>query len=154
VNSPEAQAPEAPPAPYLPLLEPLAEALDAVGDRWTPLVVAALLAGPRRFGDLERDLGGIAPNVLSQRLRHLEARGIVRAQPYSEHPPRFVYELTASGRDLAGPLRLLAGWGARHREGADPPTHAGCGTPLEAAWWCPTCEHPVDDEQATDLHYA
>src|SRR5881275_1739072 len=100
---------------------PLAAALDSVGDRWTLLLVEALLDGPRRFGDLEEGLQGIAPNVLSQRLRRLEGEGLAIADPYSERPPRFVYELTAAGRELAGALRLLADWGARHREGADPP---------------------------------
>jgi DNA-binding HxlR family transcriptional regulator len=133
---------------------PLGAALDSVGDRWTLLVVEALLDGSRRFGHLEEALPGIAPNVLSARLRRLEAEGLVLAEPYSDRPRRFVYELTASGRALAGALRLLADWGARHREGADPPRHAACGSPVEARWWCPTCERPVDEEEAADLHFA
>jgi DNA-binding HxlR family transcriptional regulator len=133
---------------------PLAEALDLVGDRWTLLVVAALLDCPRRFGDLQRELNGIAPNVLTHRLRHLEAQRLVVAQPYSDRPPRMVYELTASGRDLAAAVRQLADWGARQGEGAQPPRHAACGTPMEARWYCPTCERPVDDDEAEQLHYA
>ena len=133
---------------------PLAEALDSVGDRWTLLVVAALLDGPRRFGDLQGELPGIAPNVLSQRLRSLEARGLAVAQPYSERPPRFVYELTASGRDLAAPLRMLADWGARHGGDVEAPRHAACGTPMEATWYCPTCERPVSGDEAAELHFA
>jgi DNA-binding HxlR family transcriptional regulator len=133
---------------------PLAAALDSVGDRWTLLLVEALLAGPMRFGDLQEALPGIAPNVLSQRLRRLEGEGLVVAAPYSERPQRFVYELAGTGRELAGALRLLADWGARHRESGDPPRHGACGTPVEARWWCPTCEHPVDGEEADDLHFA
>jgi len=133
---------------------PLAAALDTVGDRWTLLVVEALLDGPRRFGDLEQELGGIAPNVLTQRLRRLESEGLVLAQPYSQRPPRFVYELTAAGRDLAGALRLLADWGARQGETTGPPRHSACGSPLEARWWCPTCERPAEDEESEELHYA
>jgi DNA-binding HxlR family transcriptional regulator len=135
-------------------LAPLAEALASVGDRWTLLVVAALLDGPRRFGDLQKELPGIAPNILAQRLRSLESQGLVRAEQYSERPPRYVYELATSGRELAGALRLLADWGARHTSDVDPPRHSACGTPLEAVWWCPTCERPVDDEDAADVHYA
>ena len=116
---------------------PLAAALDAVGDRWTLLIVESLLDGPRRFGDLQDELSRIAPNVLSQRLRRLEGEGLVVAQPYSERPQRFVYELTASGHELAGALRLLADWGARHREAGEAPRHDVCGTPVEARWWCP-----------------
>jgi DNA-binding HxlR family transcriptional regulator len=136
-------------------LSPLAAALASVGDRWTLLIVAALLDGPRRFGDLQRELPGIAPNILTQRLRNLERQGLVVAEPYSERPPRYVYELGAGARDLAGALRLLADWGARHSGEVDPPRHSACGTPLEAVWYCPTCEQPVEDEGAgDDVHYA
>jgi DNA-binding HxlR family transcriptional regulator len=133
---------------------PLAAALDSVGDRWTLLLVEALLDGPRRFGDLQSELPGIASNVLTQRLRRLEGEGLVLAQPYSERPQRFVYELTSSGRELAGALRLLADWGARYREGGEGPRHAACGTPVEARWWCSTCERPVEEDEAADLHFA
>ena len=132
----------------------LADALASVGDRWTLLVIAALLEGPRRFGELQEDVRGIAPNVLSQRLRQLERSALVVARPYSERPPRFVYELSAAGRELAGALRLLAGWGARNAEGATAPRHAVCGTPMEARWWCPTCERPVSDDEGEELHFA
>jgi DNA-binding HxlR family transcriptional regulator len=136
-------------------LSPLAAALASVGDRWTLLIDAALLDGPRRFGDLQRELPGIAPNILTQRLRNLERQGLVVAEPYSERPPRYVYELGAGARDLAGALRLLADWGARHSGEVDPPRHSACGTPLEAVWYCPTCEQPVEDEGAgEDVHYA
>jgi DNA-binding HxlR family transcriptional regulator len=133
----------------------LREALEAVGDRWKLLLIAALLEGPRRFADLERELTGIAPNVLSSRLRALEEDGLVVARPYSERPPRYSYELTDAARGLAAPLRLLAGWGASRRGGAaDVPRHSACGTPLEAGWFCPTCEQPVADAEAEELDYA
>jgi DNA-binding HxlR family transcriptional regulator len=130
----------------------LAAALELVGDRWTLLVLAALMDGPRRFGELQSEIPGIAPNVLSQRLRNLERHGLIVATPYSERPPRFVYEVSASARELAAPLRLLAGWGAGR---TDAPRHALCGTPLELRWWCPACEQAIDDDQAPEeLHYA
>ena len=97
---------------------PLADALERVGDRWTLLLVAALLDGEKRFNELQEELDGIAPNVLSARLKQLGEQAIVVSRPYSERPPRFVYELTESGRELAGALRLLADWGARS-SGAD-----------------------------------
>ena len=72
-----------------PTTTPLAAALDSVGDRWTLLLVEALLDGPRRFGDLQEQVPRIAPNVLTQRLRRLEGEGLVLAQP------------TASGRSAS-----------------------------------------------------
>lgn len=133
---------------------PLAAALESVGDRWTLLLVEALLDGPRRFGELQEALPGIAPNVLSQRLRRLEGEGLALASPYSQRPRRFVYELTAAGAELAGALRLLSDWGARHGDGAEPPSHGACGSVLEARWWCPTCEAPVELDEADELHFA
>ncbi len=135
-------------------LAPLAEALVGVGDRWTLLVVAALAAGPGRFGELQQAVAPIAANVLSDRLRRLERAGLVLATPYSDRPPRFAYELTAAGRDLAAALRPLADWGARHGPGDGAPRHAACDTEVEARWWCPTCARPVEDLEAEDLHFA
>jgi DNA-binding HxlR family transcriptional regulator len=135
-------------------LSALSATLETVGDRWTLLVIAALLDGPRRFGELQQELSGIAPNVLSQRLRALERDALVVAQPYSERPPRFEYELSSAGRELSGVLRLLAGWGARNIAGEVGPRHAVCGTELEARWWCRTCREAVDEDQAEELHYA
>ena len=129
---------------------PLADALERVGDRWTLLVVAALLEGPRRFNELQEELEGIAPNVLSARLKALTEQALVVSTLYSDRPPRFVYELSEPGRELAGALRLLADWGARAAGGGEPYRHEPCGTPLEARWWCPSCELVVDDPAEGD----
>ncbi len=134
----------------------LAFALDRVGDRWTPLVVEALLDGPRRYGELSDSIPGIAPNILADRLRRLERDGLVVVIAYSERPPRAEYRLTADGRELAAALRLLADWGARQAaagpEGGQSSHeelhHAACGTALEARWYCPTCAVVVDEAQA------
>jgi DNA-binding HxlR family transcriptional regulator len=117
------------------------------------MIVAALLAGARRFGELQQELGGIAPNVLSSRLRRLTEQRLVLAEPYSRRPERFVYELTEAGRGLAGSLRLLTQWGAR-QTGSATAVHAACGNPLEAVWYCPTCSEPVADDEAGELDYA
>ena len=130
-----------PPAPSAE--SPLERAVARVGDRWSLLLVSALLDGPRRFGELHEAVAGIAPNVLSQRLKHLEREGVVVAEAYSVRPPRFAYRLTAAGHDLAGALRLLAQWGAVGEDEGSA-VHRPCGTTLEATWWCPTCQRPVD----------
>ena len=130
-------------------------ALGRVGDRWALLVVHALLDGPRRFSDLAEAVPRIAPNVLSHRLRSLERQGVVAARPYSRRPPRFTYELTAAGSELAGALRLLAQWGAgQSPDAVEPLRHAACGTPYEARWYCPTCNAVADDTAgAEDVRY-
>jgi DNA-binding HxlR family transcriptional regulator len=132
---------------------PLDAALARVGDRWTLLVVDALLAGPRRFNDLLEGVSGIAPNILSNRLKHLEREAMITARPYSTRPPRVSYELTAAGRELAGALHLLAQWGARASGHAEVARHVTCGTPMEARWYCPTCARVVEDEEEAELRY-
>src|SRR5918996_5022312 len=96
------------PMPYDPRMaaasSPLAAALERVGDRWSLLLVEALLPGPRRFNELTEAVKGIAPNILADRLRRLESERVVRATPYSERPQRFAYELTPEGAELPGAL--------------------------------------------------
>ena len=141
--------------PYDPVMaahdSPLAAALERVGDRWSLLLVEALLPGPRRFNELSEAVTGIAPNILADRLRRLESERVVSATPYSERPPRFAYALTAEGQELAGALRLLADWGSRVSRESEPLRHAACGTPVEARWYCPTCDRPVEGREAEQV---
>ena len=140
-----------------PPVSALDAALHRVGDRWSLLLVEALLPGPQRFNDLLEGLDGLAPNILSARLKALESEGVLAARPYSRRPYRVAYVLTARGAELAGALRLLAHWGGQ-RSSARPraataPHHVTCGTVVEARWWCPTCDRVVDDHEAPDLDH-
>ncbi len=128
-------------------------ALARIGDRWSLLVVQCLLEGPRRFGELAEALPGIASNVLAQRLRHLEGLRLVVATPYSQRPRRLAYGLSAAGRDLAQAVEVLAQWGAQE-VGVDVASfHLGCGTPLEVAWFCPTCATAVAGAEAAETTF-
>jgi DNA-binding HxlR family transcriptional regulator len=127
-------------------LDLLAHALAVLGDRWTLVVVGSLLDGPQRYGDLQARVPRIAPNILAARLKRLEQAGVITARAYQDRPPRYLYELADGGRELAGALRLLAEWGARHGGGEpDPPRHSACGTPLETRWYCPACRETIDE---------
>src|SRR5262245_17940768 len=106
----------------------LATALGLVGDRWTLQIVAAMFDGPRRFGELSASLDGIAPNVLTARLRQLERDGLVVATPYSRRPVRLAYALTDTGRELSDAIALLTAWGAHQSGGTEGPVHSSCGT--------------------------
>src|SRR4029078_3556336 len=112
------------------------------------LTVASLLDVPRRFNELAAAVPGIAPNILTDRLRRLERERIVVATPYQQRPPRMSDALTVDGHDLASVLRMLADWGSRGSPDADPTRHGLCGTPLETRWYCPTCEVSVEDPDA------
>jgi DNA-binding HxlR family transcriptional regulator len=132
----------------------LAEAVRSIGDRWMLLIVDALLAGPKRFNDLQSEVVGIASNVLAKRLEHLERESIVVARPYSARPPRYAYELTVAGHELIGALRLLRSWGASHRgELGGAVVHPRCGTTLEPRWWCPTCDRIADEDEGDGLSF-
>jgi DNA-binding HxlR family transcriptional regulator len=139
-------------------VSPLDGALARVGDRWSFLVVEALLEGPRRFNDLAESVKGIAPNILTDRLRRLEREGVVVSRAYQERPPRQDYTLTEEGRELAGVLRLLAAWGSSGVSSGAPVgvalRHVTCGSPLEARWYCPTCARSVDETDASSLTFA
>ena len=132
---------------------PLAEALRRVGDRWSLLVIDALMGSPMRFNDLSRSVEGIAPNILTDRLRRLERAGVVAAEPYSERPLRYEYHLTEDGQELAGVVRLLATWGRGPDAGTEGLHHDACGTAIEARWYCPTCASLVEQEEGSGLRY-
>ncbi len=88
-----------------------ARALDAVGDRWTLLIVRELLAGPRRYTDLHADLPGVSTDVLASRLKDMERDGLTTRRRLPPPGAAYVYELTARGRDLLPVLQALGAWG-------------------------------------------
>src|SRR5918994_1481917 len=90
-----------------------AHALDLIGERWALLVVRELLLGPKRFTDLRAGLPNASPNVLAQRLRSLEATGVVRRRKLPPPAASKVYELTEWGRDLEPVIISLGRWGVR-----------------------------------------
>jgi DNA-binding HxlR family transcriptional regulator/putative sterol carrier protein len=90
-----------------------AHALDLVGERWALLVVRELLLGPKRFTDLKSGLPHTSPNVLAQRLRDLEAAGVVRRGKLPPPAASKIYELTEWGRDLEPVIIALGRWGVR-----------------------------------------
>src|ERR1700759_979099 len=108
---------------------PLAEALARVGDRWTLLVVEALLPGPRRFNELLSQIPGIAANILSERLKRLERDGLLIARPYSQRPPPAPHQPAAEGgarprgpQPRRGPPAARALGTPAHRSGGRPPS--------------------------------
>jgi DNA-binding HxlR family transcriptional regulator len=91
----------------------IARALDLVGERWALLVVRELLLGPKRFTDLRAGLAHVGPDVLAQRLRDLEASGILRRAKLPPPAAAQVYELTERGQALEPVILELGRWGSR-----------------------------------------
>lgn len=99
----------------------VARALDVVGDRWVLLIVRELLAaGPSRYSDLKRGLPGIATNLLADRLRAMEAEGLVERDDAPPPVGAALFRLTGRGRELEGVLLALARWGLERMGGPGP----------------------------------
>lgn len=90
---------------------PVDRTLQVLEGRWATLIVRELLDGPERFGELRAALTGIGPKTLTDRLRHLQDRGVLTRSAYAEMPPRVVYELTEHGRTLEPVLLAMWSWG-------------------------------------------
>jgi DNA-binding HxlR family transcriptional regulator len=128
---------------------PVAKSLEVVGDRWTLLVVRDLLSGPRRFQDFLGTLPGIAPNILSARLKLMEEHGLIVREFYSDRPPRAQYVLSEKGRELGMVVGALAAWGGRHVHKQTRLVHAGCGHPVSVGYYCPDCGEGVRGADVT-----
>jgi len=128
---------------------PVARSLAFLGERWTLLIIRDLLRGPKKFQELGESLSGVAPGVLSRRLKDLEAFGIVQRKVYVDHPPRAEYTLTEKGRDLRPIVASLAVWGARHMPGGRVLRHRDCEHPIEMAYYCSRCQTLIPGDQVT-----
>ena len=118
---------------------PVASTLDLVGDKWTLLVVRDLLRGKSRFTDLRSSVEGIPPAVLSNRLRELEAAGVVARRLYQEHPARYAYQLTPKGHALGVVVGALATFGEQFAESDLSLVDDECGHGIRVVYHCPTC---------------
>ena len=93
---------------------PAQMALDLVANKWTLLVLLALLGGAKRHGTLRRKISGITQKMLTQTLRRLERDGLIRREEYPTRPPQVEYALTALGVTLRAPILALSAWAEAH----------------------------------------
>ena len=92
---------------------PIAQSLELVGEWWTPLILRdVVMVGLTRFDDIQNNLG-IAPTVLTSRLKHLVDNGLLERRQYSERPPRYEYLPTDAAHDFEPVLRELFKWGLK-----------------------------------------
>lgn len=95
----------------------IANSLDLVGDKWSLLVVRDLLHGKRTYGELADSPERIPTNILADRLKRLEAVGIIASAPYQKRPTRYAYTLTPKGAALGDVLLAFVRWGKQHIPG-------------------------------------
>ena len=94
---------------------PVARTAALIGTRWTIVILRDLFTSDtRRYQDFLDSLEGISPNTLSDRLKMLEAAGIIERRIYQQHPPRAEYLLTKKGHELAPTLMAIRDWGIKH----------------------------------------
>jgi len=128
----------------------IAQSLNIIGDRWTLLIAHEIFVGRTTFNEIKKALDGISSNLLSERLKYLEETGLITSTLYSDHPPRYEYTLTQSGRDLEHVFNALIQWGRLHLPKCYKKlTHATCGHEVQTAYYCPHCQ-----ELTTDLKVA
>ncbi|WP_067685987.1 winged helix-turn-helix transcriptional regulator [Nocardia jejuensis] len=128
----------------------IAQCLEVVGEWWTLLIVRDALFGITRFDDFRSRLG-IARNVLTQRLEHLVAQGIMEKVPYQDNPVRYDYTLTDKGRSLWTILVAMRQWGDTWAAPEGPPVeslHKPCGHTTTIQ---PTCSECGDAVHLRDL---
>jgi DNA-binding HxlR family transcriptional regulator len=129
----------------------VAQCLDVVGEWWSLLIVRDAFLGVTRFDDFQARLG-ISRNILTQRLNHLVADGILERVRYQEHPPRREYKLTDKGRDLWQVVTAMREWGDRWAAPDGPPVqlrHTGCGRIISTVPVCSHCGGPLDVRSVT-----
>ena len=85
-----------------------------VGGKWKPMILYALLSGPRRFGELMRLIPGVTQRMLTLQLRELEADGVIAREVYKQVPPKVEYSLTPVGRTTEPLLMVMEQWGEHY----------------------------------------
>jgi len=95
----------------------VASTLDLVGDKWSLLVVRDLISGSATYNELQDSPERIPTNILADRLKKLEQRGLIAKSAYQQHPVRYAYSLTPKGKDLGEVLLALVRWGMKHIPG-------------------------------------
>lgn len=104
---------------FTPFCASFHEAVEIIGRRWSGAIVRSMLAGRRRFGEIQATIPGLSDRLLSERLKELEHAGIVERLVVPAHPVRIEYRLTPKGRDLAGVVRAVSQWADRWSPAAD-----------------------------------
>ena len=132
----------------------VAKALEVIGERWSLLIVRAVMHGDRRFGEMQGSLG-IARNVLSARLERLIEEDILERRAYQESPPRYEYFLTEKGLDLWPALIALLNWGERYSPGPDGVrrliVHKECGGEVSERGICESCGKVLHARDAKEI---
>lgn len=126
----------------------IAQTLNIIGDKWTLLILRQLMKGHTTYKDIQENLDGIPSNLLSDRLKCLEADELITVNLYQAHPPRYHYILTESGWDLSDVFNSIILWGEKNlKKCYRHLTHADCGHRIELQYYCPHCNKSIEKNE-------
>lgn len=122
----------------------IAQTLNIIGDKWTLLILYQLLSGHHTFQKISENLQGIPTNLLSSRLKTLEENQLITLELYQNHPPRYNYLLTESGKDLEHVLNSIFQWGEEHLEKCNKKLiHKKCKSRVDLIYYCSCCKEII-----------
>ncbi|MHB8129826.1 MAG: winged helix-turn-helix transcriptional regulator [Mobilitalea sp.] len=123
----------------------IAQTLNIIGDKWTLLILRQLMLGHDTYKEISDNLEGIPSNLLSNRLKCLEADKLIDSTLYLAHPPRYHYVLTDSGKDLGDVFNSILLWGEKNLTKCNKQlTHSECGHKIELQYYCSHCGKAID----------
>jgi DNA-binding HxlR family transcriptional regulator len=125
----------------------IAQTLNIIGDKWTLLILRQLMLGHDTYKEIRDNLEGIPTNLLSDRIKCLEADELIASTLYLAHPPRYRYVLTDSGKDLGDVFNSIILWGEKNlKKCSKHLTHNECGHEIELQYYCRHCGKAIDKE--------
>lgn len=131
----------------------IAQTLNIIGDRWSLLILHEMFLGSETYKEIQDKLEGIPTNLLSDRLKTLEADKIIKKTIYQSHPPRYKYSLTEKGYDLENVFNSLILWGQKHLNKCYKKlVHESCKSVIEHRYYCPVCLKNVKVDELTVIN--
>lgn len=126
----------------------IAQTLNLIGDKWTLLILHAIQCDKHTYKELHDALPKIPTNLLSNRLKELENDGLITCSLYQDHPPRYQYDLSESGKDLKDLYQVIAIWGEKHlKDCPKKVTHTKCQHHVKVMYYCEHCNTYIDADE-------
>lgn len=126
----------------------IAQTLNLIGDKWTLLIIHAILVGKSTYKELQEELKGIPTNLLSQRLKSLEEDGLLMCELYQNHPPRYRYSLTDDAKELDDVFYAIILWGEKHlKKCYKKVVHTACDHDIEQRYYCTHCGKLINKDE-------
>ncbi|MEG0423092.1 MAG: winged helix-turn-helix transcriptional regulator [Erysipelotrichaceae bacterium] len=126
----------------------IAQTLNMIGDKWTLLILHEIASGKQTYKELQESLAHIPTNLLSTRLKTLEEDHLIQCELYQNHPPRYAYSLSDSGKDLEDIFNAIILWGEKHVNTCHKQlVHKQCKHPISMKYYCKECNTYIESDE-------